>query len=238
MAINTSQNVTVNDVVNLYQFFYIDFLGRKRQNKHITKQRYQEITMNQLLKNNSDNWLENRAAFQNQTATFLEDNEDATADIVNTKQPQNLFASSPQISSATPKVQTQKRSQPLLSVTNQKGKTQLVNYKLIKITRLEQLHYFKNLVTLDTWEYLHNRQGNLNIMGIVAEAGRKKIGLVLAEVAPNNRVAKTISSIVDSEHEGKIAVRLIQCLEKSLHKHNCQRIIWHPQAKVLKRQLV
>lgn len=74
--------------------------------------------MNQLLiNNNSDNWLENRAAFQNQTATFLEDNGDeAIADSSATQKPQNLLANS----LAAKRL---KRSQPLLDVTNERGKT-------------------------------------------------------------------------------------------------------------------
>ena len=199
-----------------------------------------------ILKNNSDNWLQDRATHQNQTATFLEEIEDSvTVDTEINQQATNLFAGSPQISSAahpsTSGDSRVKRSRNIAATqanpSHQSGH-QLVSYKFIKLTKLGQLEHFKDLITLKTWEHLQYRQNNLNIVGIVAEIDNKKVGLVLAEVTPNNLVARTISLMTDSECGTKTIVRLIQCLEKSLHQQNCRRIIWHKQAKVLKRRFI
>ncbi len=195
-----------------------------------------------LLNNNSDNWLKDRAISQNQTATFLEDNDDTVTEDTNLNQKvTDLFVNSPQIprsshplNSGNSRVQRSRN----IAATKNNSTSQLVSYKFIKVTKLQHLDHFKDLITLKTWEYLRYRQNNLNVVGIFAELERKKVGLVLAEVTPNNSVAKTISLMTDSECSSKTTVRLIQCLEKSLHQQNCRRIVWHKQAKVLKKRLI
>lgn len=113
----------------------------------------------------------------------------------------------------------------------------MANYKLIGITKVKQFNHLKNLLPPDfekPWQY-----GNspINLGGILVEIETQKIGLVLADISANNRVAEIISLVVLPKYSyDQIGAKLIHCLETSLPKLNCDRLILNKEALAIKNK--
>ncbi len=172
-------------------------------------QEIQQVVKEEVEANNT--WQNTQAKRQNLTPTLLEieeDNQDNQDD-----QLEDILTSSlPSIN--TPSI--------------------MLDYKLIGLNKVEQFNYFKKLVEPSLQQRWQNQTKPIKLRGILAEADRKKIGLVLADVATNHRIAEIISLVVLPEYPNvKIGTKLIECLKIALPKINCDQLKLNPQAEAI-----
>ena len=156
----------------------------------------------------SNTWQNTQAKRQNLTPTLLEVEEDDQDD-----QLEDVLTSSlPSIN--TPSI--------------------MLDYKLIGLNKVEQFNYFKKLVEPSLQQRWQNQTKTIKLRGILAEADRKKIGLILADVTTNHRIAEIISLIILPEYPNvRIGAKLIECLRIALPKINCDRLKLNPQAEAI-----
>ena len=109
---------------------------------------------------------------------------------------------------------------------NSQRKNLEFKYQGISINNIQQLKYIQDLLNPKLIQHYSNSNLSIKLKGIVVLAQNKKVGLILADISQNNRVAEVISLVTPNRFERQIETKLIRCLEQCLPKINCDRLIF------------
>ena len=182
----------------------------------------------------ADSWKAQQLKRQNLTATLLEVDEDE-----NQKDRVSQAAFDTSISQQA-ELERQQRLDSLLnsskgnrsattavfSIKTNREKLREFKYKSVSINNYRQLKHLECLLSPEIKQRYFNRNIAIKLKGIVVFAKNQKVGLILADISQNNRVAEVISLVTPKYLEQKIENKLIHCLEQCLPKINCDRLIF------------